>query len=369
ITYLVFDAAGRTLYTCAKDRLVLAWSVPEGECLRTFEGHRGAVWACSINNDEGLLLSCGADGLVLLWEASSARQLAQVELPGVVRCVEWSFGLCLRFACCSTGFKTKPASVSVWETSLGPGTPSSKSCLSIEAPTLPSAATQVAWAGPYREWLCSVHDGGLVVFWDSVNGSELHRLQAHDQIVSKVAFPVADGRLMATCGRSDMEVRLWCLSGEDDAGSDFGDAGGSNCPQPQLMRNFTCDRPLNCVAVRGSLAFRDAAAVEASGGLGCLLAGGGQDARDVALVGAGSDDQFEPIPLRLAPDASGESPTPGLELCPATGIWDPKLRKGGGHFGPLNALAFSPDGSWCASGSEDGFVRLREMPGLLPPVK
>ncbi|CAE8623946.1 unnamed protein product, partial [Polarella glacialis] len=103
--------------------------------------------------------------------------------------------------------------------------------------------------------------------------------------------------------------------------------------------------------------------------LGCLLAGGGQDARDVALVGAGSDDQFEPIPLRLAPDASGESPTPGLELCPATGIWDPKLRKGGGHFGPLNALAFSPDGSWCASGSEDGFVRLREMPGLLPPVK
>ena len=23
---------------------------------------------------------------------------------------------------------------------------------------LPSAATQVAWAGPYWEWLCSLHD-------------------------------------------------------------------------------------------------------------------------------------------------------------------------------------------------------------------
>ena len=31
--------------------------------------------------------------------------LMQVELPGVVRCVEWSHGLCLRFACCCNGFK------------------------------------------------------------------------------------------------------------------------------------------------------------------------------------------------------------------------------------------------------------------------
>ena len=74
-------------------------------------------------------------------------------------------------------------------------------------------------------------------------------------------------------------------------------------PVPELMRNFTCDRPLNCVAVRPSplgptavaravepprLTFQ--AAAEDAVAVGCQpLAGGGQDARDVALVGAGTD--------------------------------------------------------------------------------
>ena len=30
-----------------------------------------------------------------------------------------------------------------------------------------------------------------------------------------------------------------------------------------------------------------------------------------------------------------------------------------GHFGPINTLAFSPDGNHYASGGEDGYVRLQ----------
>ncbi|CAE7206088.1 TIF34 [Symbiodinium sp. CCMP2592] len=359
VTYVAFDAAGKTLYTCGKDKLVIAWSVPDGECLRKYEGHRGAVWACSLNNDEGLLLTCGADNFVLLWEAASANLLYEVELPGVVRCVEWSHGLCLRFACCCNGFKAKPAAVSVFELSTLGAAVSSRCCTSIEVPTLPSAATQVAWAGPYWEWLCSLHDGGVIIFWNALTGSELTRLTAHKEMVSRIAFP-NEGRLMVSCGRQDMEVRLWCLAREkeDNEGSDFEDLEGEN-PEPELMRNFVCDRALNCVAVRPSLTFADAASEDAEGGDCTVLAGGGQDARDVALVGAGTDvDQFEPLPLRFA--RVSDSGAPGLEHCPAEGPWDPKLRKGG-HFGPIHALAFSPDARICASGSEDGNVRLREF--------
>ncbi|CAE7039156.1 sum1 [Symbiodinium natans] len=255
VTYVAFDAPGKTLYTCGKDKLVIAWSVPDGECLRKYEGHRGAVWACSLNNDEGLLLTCGADNFVLLWEAGALFSLiGNVEMPGVVRCVEWSHGLCLRFACCCNGFKAKPAAVGVFELSTPGGVLSSRCCTSIEVPTLPSVATQVAWAGPYWEWLCSLHDGGLIIFWNALTGSELTR----------IAFP-SDGRLMVSCGRQDMEVRLWCLAREkeDDEGSDFEDMEGEN-PMPELMRNFVCDRPLNCVAVRPSLTFADAACEDIS---------------------------------------------------------------------------------------------------------
>ncbi|CAE7246800.1 PVA22 [Symbiodinium pilosum] len=31
VTYVAFDATGKTLYTCGKDKLVIAWTVPEGE--------------------------------------------------------------------------------------------------------------------------------------------------------------------------------------------------------------------------------------------------------------------------------------------------------------------------------------------------
>jgi len=32
-----------------------------------------------------------------------------------------------------------------------------------------------------------------------------------------------------------------------------------------------------------------------------------------------------------------------------------------GHFGPVNALTFSPDGKGFASGGEDGYVRLHHF--------
>ncbi len=36
---------------------------------------RGAVWACSYlnNNDESLLLTCGADNYVLLWQVAASH--------------------------------------------------------------------------------------------------------------------------------------------------------------------------------------------------------------------------------------------------------------------------------------------------------
>jgi len=419
ITSVAFDPGGSVLYTCSKDKLVLAWSCPDGECLRRYEGHQGAVWACSVSPDSRLLLTCGADGRALLWAARSGELLAEAQLPGVARGAEWEpppqpgRARCAgggsgvgageeevprrRFVVCSNGFKRLPAALSVWEVDLaeGPtvgGAPSltahsPRQLLVIEEPALPSAASQVAWAvgaaaaaAAARGWplqLCSAHEAGDVCLWDAGTGAALGSFVPHEGPVSGVALG-ADRRLMVTCGRAAMEVRLWDLAvaaeqwpAADGSGSlgnnsdenEKSKEGQVSWPCGMLLQRYLSDRPLNCVAARPSLTLEEAGG--GGGGVGCssscvCVVGGGQEVRDVALVSTGGDDQFDPLPLRLGGNG-GVIGDGCLEACGTTADGRRKARKGGGHFGPIHALAVSPDAAWCASGSEDGTVRLCEL--------
>lgn len=348
VTFVTLDPLGQVLFTCGKDKLVLAWTMPNGEYMNTFEGHRGAVWACSVSPDGALMLSCGADSMVLMWDVATAQQLCELQLSGVGRFVEWGpmdgSGFRRAIACCNS-FKNRPAAVTLLEFApecVKGAAPQSR--LTIEEPTLPSSATQVAWAGPLSQCICSVHAGGEVLFWHAGTGALLTRLEAHDGPTSMVAFS-QDRTIMASCGRTDMQVRIWDLS----AGLALG--------KPRLLQSCLCDRPLNAIALRPSICQQDFTAARA--GLlrpqcDCLV-GGGQDARDVALVGAGTDDQFDPLPLRLgtADNCLTEYHVYGAD--------DPKGHKGGGHFGPIHCLTFSWDSMLSVSGSEDGNVRLREL--------
>jgi len=225
-----------------------------------------------------------------------------------------------------------------------------RAILTIEEPDLPSGATQIAFAGSEGMLICSVHTSGEVLFWHSSTGGLMGRLDAHEGPCSMVGFPL-DRSLMATCGRNDMLVKLWDLS--------CGVAPG----QVKLLQHHQSDRPLNAVALRPSLSRSEVvSAISGCPQASCdCLIGGGQDARDVALVGAGTDDQFEPLPLRM---------NEGTELVgwQMPGSDEPRGKGGGGHFGPIHALAFTLDTSLCISASEDGNVRLRELaaPAIVP---
>lgn len=340
VTFVTFNPNDKELYTCSKDKMVMAWSAPGGEFIRQYEGHRGAVWCCSVTHDGVLLLTCGADNMVLLWEVATARKLTEVQLTGVARYVEWvhcgenSLDGQRHFAACSSNFKDRPAALSVWDTHDTASEPRQL----VEIKDLPSAATQVAWADPNCEILCSVHPSAEVIFWDRRTGAELGRLVAHEGPTSMVAFNT-DRSLMASCGRVDMCVRLWDLS------------TGLSSGEATCLHTYQGDRPLNAIAMRSALDRSDVTASSAGnwGGDCDCLAGGGQDARDVALVGAGTDDQFDPLPLRLSTAETMEVYLPPVEL------------RAGGHFGPIHALCFSIDGALCVSGSEDGNVRIRDL--------
>mmetsp|Transcript_72179 Transcript_72179/g.188266 ORF Transcript_72179/g.188266 Transcript_72179/m.188266 type:complete len:518 (-) Transcript_72179:45-1598(-) len=335
VTMITWNRDGNLIFTCGKDKIVCVWSFPEGEQLGTYTGHQGAVWACSVTADSRWLVTSGADRLVIVWEARTSRELARVELPGVVRFVEWAGGaggaanppVSERFATCHNRFGGHPPAVTVWRfNGNDPSVQTNGKAIEelLQITTLPTAACQVKWGrGDYL--VASAHDNGELVFWRSDTGAEVKRLKAHDQGISRFEFN-HDRELVATVSH-DASVKIWDVG----KGSDWG-----------LLYTSQTDRALNAVAF-GPLAHAAAVGDAAKRpDKVCIICAGGQDARDVALSGTATE-QFGTLLFKL-----GKEPTPcALE---ADGVTK-------GHFGPVHTLAFARDGSAIASGSEDGCVR------------
>lgn len=326
VTFIAWNRDSNLLFTCGKDKLVCAWSSPDGELLGTYKGHSGAVWACSVTSDSRWLVTSGADRLVIVWEAHTSRELARVELQGVVRYVEWA-GLgsgqssaTERFVTCHLRFGAHPPALTIWRFD---GKLIEK-LLTIS--NLPSATLQVRWGrGDY--FVASAHDSGELIFWRADTGTEVKRLKAHDAGISKFDFS-ADRELVATVS-TDMSVRIWDLG----KGTEW-----------KLLYKADTNRPLNAVAMSAVTRAAAVAAAEQRPRSCAVVVAGGQDVRDVA-GSSSATDQFGTLLFKLGRAASLPC---RLE---ANGVTK-------GHFGPVHTLAFARDGSAFASGSEDGCVRL-----------
>jgi len=331
VMFITWNRDGNLLFTCGKDKLVCVWSIPEGECLGQYKGHTGAVLSCSVTSDSKWLVTCGADRLVIVWVARASKELARVELPGVVRAVEWaavgSTGEppAERFVTCNNRFGSHAAALTIWSFD---GTDIQEI---LRIADLPSPASQVRW-GRGDETVASAHDNGELIFWRSDTGEEVKRLKAHDSAISKFDFS-GDRDLVATVSH-DKSVRIWDLADGADG-------------RP-LYRAET-DRPINAVAL-GPITRAAAAGAPSQRPERCaVIAAGGQDARDVT-TSSSSKEQFGTLMFRLG---TAEELPCELE---ADGVTK-------GHFGPVHTLAFSSDGAFIASGSEDGCVRLHVLGG------
>mmetsp|Transcript_8752 Transcript_8752/g.19224 ORF Transcript_8752/g.19224 Transcript_8752/m.19224 type:complete len:564 (-) Transcript_8752:113-1804(-) len=334
VTFITWNRDSNLLFTCGKDKIVCVWSFPEGECLGVYTGHNGAVWSCSVTNDSRWLITSGADRLVIIWEARTSRELCRVELPGVVRCVEWAIvgrdtpgddanASVERFVTCHNRFGSHPPALTVWRFD---GAEKIEQLLTVT--DLPTPATQVRWGrGDY--FLVSSHENGELVFWRSDTGAEVKRLKAPNSEACIQKFDFSSDREVVATASLDKHIRVWDIG----KGTEW-----------KLLYDMVTDRPLNAVAL-GPITRAAAAAEPGERPTNItVLAAGGQDARDVAKSSSDSE-QFGTMLLKF-----GDAEEWPCELKPC-GVTK-------GHFGPVHTLAFARDGSAMASGSEDGCVRL-----------
>jgi translation initiation factor 3 subunit I len=165
--------------------------------------------------------------------------------------------------------------------------------------------TKALWGPLNRSVLMSCEDGSIRS-WDVEYGKENLKVTEHKKSIHDMQFS-KDGSMAVTCS-ADQTAKLWDVR------------------SLTLLKTYKCDRPLNSASI--------------SPLMNHVIAGGGQEAKDVTTT-ASKAGKFEVDFFHInSMDYLGNVK---------------------GHFGPVNSLAFAPNGKSFVSGGEDGYIRLHHF--------
>jgi WD40 repeat protein/transcriptional regulator with XRE-family HTH domain len=288
IVNVAFSADGYHLAAGSIDGEVWLWRVADNQQIGLFHGHTGPVNGVAFSPDSQIIASASSDGSIMLWSLATGVRLAT--LNGHSSRV-WSvaFSPDGRLLASSSDDQT----VRIWSAATGV-------CLATLAGH-GAAVASVAFSPDGRLLASSSHDPlPQIKCWDVATGACVATLAGHTADIWSVAFS-PDGTLLAS-GSADLTIRLWSVA--DGAHS-------------ATLRGHTA-------RIR-SLAWSPDGATLASGSLDQTV-----KVWDIAALQLHAGQ-----PAVDAGEASG--------VCRATLIE---------NTGPVNGVAFSPDGDTLAGGGE-----------------
>jgi len=160
--------------------------------------------------------------------------------------------------------------------------------------------------GALNMQIISCSDDGSVRLWDVEKGVEIQKSVEHKKAVNSIQF--SKDHSMFISASADMTSKLF------------------DSRTLKVIKSYQSDRPLNSAAI--------------SPLMNHVILGGGQEARNVTTT---------------------RSQAGHFEVDFFHSVYQCQLGSVKGHFGPVNTLAFNPDGRSYASGSEDGYIRLQHF--------
>jgi len=293
-----YNTDGDLIFVASKDQSVSVWWTENGERIGTYEGHNGAIMSLDVNRDASRLLTASADQSVRLWEVETGRTLFQFSHVTSVRVVAFAEGdqMFLSVNDQIMGFKPEIHTYKVTE---DPRDMKDKSQMTLFCP---SQVLGALW-GYHNEQIITANADGSLHVYDTETRKEVRSVAAHRKEVMAIR-PSYDKTVFITASK-DGTAKLFDLRSQEE------------------IKMYETGRPINAAAL--------------SPVMDHVIVGGGERAEDVTQSGMTSE-QFK---VRFYHSIFGD-----------------ELGSIAGHFGPVNVLAFSPDGRSFASGSEDGFVRL-----------
>lgn len=290
------------MFTTAMDKSPTVWRASNGERIGTYKGHNGAVRDVDITWDTTRIVTGSADNSAILWAAETGKQLHKWDFKSPVRSVAFSPGDEL-IAIATTKLMGQASNVYIFQHNKDADAQETEPIGVLKGHE--GTITKVLWY-PTGELILTASEDRTLRKWDVSMEEEIEYVQAHKAEIKDCQFS-PDHSMMITASK-DQTAKLWSFH-------DF-----------TLMKTYPVDHPVNSAAV--SPLFRH------------ILLGGGQEASQVTTTG----------------DRQGKFEGKIFHM-----VYEDELGRVKGHFGPINTVAFSPDGRQYVSGGEDGFVRLHDF--------
>ena len=303
LTFIKYNLDGDVLVSCAKDHRPTLWYADSGERIGTYKGHNGATWSCDITRDSSRLVTASADSTVKLWNLTTGECIFTFEFD--IPCRSVSFSLGEEYILLSTdAFMGVPPAVRILKHYRDIAEQKHEEILNI-SDAHPGRITRAMWGKLNKTFVTSCEDGTVRKF-DAATGKLLNSVKLHDKSIQMMDMD-KEGNTLITASL--------------DKTSKLIDADTF-----EVLKTYACDRPLNTATVSP---LKDH-----------VCCGGGQDAASVTTT-AGQAGKFEVVFYHK--------------------IYQEMFGTVRGHFGPLNFVAFSPNGKSFTTGGEDGYVRVHHL--------
>uniref|UniRef100_A0A7N8X119 Eukaryotic translation initiation factor 3 subunit I n=1 Tax=Mastacembelus armatus TaxID=205130 RepID=A0A7N8X119_9TELE len=307
ITQIKYNREGDLLFSVAKDTVANVWYSVNGERLGTYNGHTGAVWCWLLY----LVVSCWwtywggpvgygtSDGFVNVHVAFTGKQLALLHTNSAVRTCGFDFsGNIIMFSTDKQmGYQCY---LNFFDLRDPQQISDNQPYLSI--PCSEQKITSAVW-GPLGEFVIAGHENGEFNQFSAKSGEVLKKAKEHTKQINDI--------------QTSLDLTMFISASKDNTAKLF------DCTSLDHIKTFKTERPVNSAAISPIMDH--------------VVMGGGQEAMEVTTTST-RIGKFEARFFHAA--------------------YEEEFGRVKGHFGPINCVAFHPDGKSYSSGGEDGYVRI-----------
>lgn len=304
LTRVRYNREGDLVFSAAKDSCPVVWYSATGQRIGNYEAKIGVIWDLDVDYSTTLVAAGGSES-IFVWDAETGKVVHQVDTHNSVRSCAFSFaGHQILYTTDST-MKLLPK-VCVMDLRDPAQVESPQNAGYYHEEPVTEKVSAVIW-GPLDKTFITGNDKGAIKRWDIRKpGEVMAQSEDHTSAITDL--------------QGYVDTTMFISSSKDCTAKLF------DIETLEVIKTYQSDRPVNSASISP---LRDH-----------VVLGGGQEAMEVTTT-AQQSGKFEAQFYHM--------------------IFEEEFARVKGHFGPINTIAFHPDGRGYASGSEDGYVRVHRF--------